>query len=67
MEERRISVGQVEATINYPDTVKVQPNGNLCAERRTSAGNTLRIIYVEKISPAHGRHILVVTVIRIGG
>lgn len=47
MRERRISRAQVVRTINQPDSVIVS-RGAYVAERQTSAGNTLRVVYREQ-------------------
>ena len=46
MRERRISEQQVVRTINQPDVVKVGANNRLIAERTTSQGNRLRVVYI---------------------
>ena len=42
------------------------PPGRIIAERVTAAGNTLRVVYVERSTPA-GTEALVLTVIRRRG
>jgi len=68
MRQRRISVAQVERTIeaptrSYPST---NPPGRVIAERMTGAGNTPRVVYVEQAT-CGGTVAYVITAIRIGG
>ncbi|MEA2524024.1 MAG: hypothetical protein QOF73_1251, partial [Thermomicrobiales bacterium] len=65
MDERSISKGQVERTIAQPDRLTYE-GSKLVAERRTSAGNTIRVVYVERLTD-DGTAAHVVTVIRISG
>jgi predicted fused transcriptional regulator/phosphomethylpyrimidine kinase len=63
MRERRISQKQVEKVLAEPH--KAYSSGDrMVAERRTSAGNTLRVVYLEgPYGTEQGA--LVITVIRI--
>ena len=64
---RLISERQVERTIDAPNrrSPSTNPTGRLIAERETEAGNTLRVVYVDRSTPT-GDAAHVVTVIRIG-
>lgn len=63
MQQRRVSARQIARTLNNPDRV-FPSRGALVAERRTDAGNTLRVIYVEREG---GSTAYVSTVYRMGG
>lgn len=63
MRERSISKKQVERAIEQPDRLAYE-GGKLVAERDTSAGNTIRVVYVERLT-SDGETAHVVTVIRI--
>jgi hypothetical protein len=64
MKERNVSSAQVERTVRHPDHVEQQATGRLCAERRTSDGGRVRVIYEFRDDSALGEHIIVVTAIR---
>jgi hypothetical protein len=49
MEERFISRQQVEQALFQPDTVRLE-KGVLIAERKTTAGNTIRVVYKEVLT-----------------
>jgi len=63
---RHISEAQVERTVRFPDRIyaSTNPPGRLIAERHTAAGNTVRVIYVERDG---GTTAHVLTVYRMGG
>ncbi len=65
---RLVSEAQVERTIANPTRTmpSTNPPGRIVAERVTAAGNTLRVVYVERPTPA-GTEALVLTVVRRGG
>jgi hypothetical protein len=65
MEERNISRQQVEQTLFHPDTVRLD-KGVLIAERETTAGNTIRVVYREVLTN-QGQAAHVITTIRIAG
>ena len=65
MGERRVSEEQVERAIGnptrrYPST---DPPGRIIVEYDTTAGNTLRVVYVE-IPTVNGSEAFVLTVVR---
>jgi prolyl oligopeptidase PreP (S9A serine peptidase family) len=64
MVKRRISARQVLTTLNRPDRVVPTHSDRLIAERRTEAGNTIRVVYVEQHG---GTTAYVITVYRVGG
>ena len=68
MQLRLVSEAQVERTIAQPTRTlpSTNPPGRIIAERVTGAGNTLRVVYVERPTPA-GTEAFVLTVIRRGG
>lgn len=61
MIERRISENQVRNTLNNPDRTYPGRGGRTIAERETEAGNTLRVIYIDRPEGP-----LIVSVLRIG-
>jgi hypothetical protein len=63
MEERNISRQQVEQTLFQPDTVRLE-KGVLIAERKTTAGNTIRVVDKEELTD-QGQAAHVITTIRI--
>ena len=63
MRERRIGRNQVERTVRQPDSVIQQGNDRIRVERRTSEGNLIVVIYVDRIGGS-GREAYVVTVFR---
>jgi hypothetical protein len=65
MRERRISEQQVARTINQPDVVKVGAKNRLIAERATSQGNTIRVVYIETQDGPLLVSAVVVTAVRI--
>jgi hypothetical protein len=65
MIERLITRGQVESTLLRPDRLSVD-DGKLVAERRTSMGNVIRVVYVERLTD-QGNSAHVITAIRIAG
>jgi hypothetical protein len=65
MELRSIARNQVERTLHEPDRLTLQKD-KLVAERSTSHGNTIRVVYVERLT-GNGTEAHVVTVIRIAG
>ena len=65
MTERSISKRQVELTLFRPDSVRLS-KGRLIAERRTTAGNTIRVVYREQLTN-QGQTAHVITVIRLAG
>jgi len=68
MGTRLISRRQIEQVIASPTRTfpSTNPPGGIVAERLTTAGNTLRVVYVEREGP-DGLEAFVLTVIRIGG
>jgi hypothetical protein len=67
MRERRISEQQVVRAVNKPDVVKQGQNNRLIAERTTTQGNILRVVYIEVPEGLQLVSALVVTVVRIAG
>jgi hypothetical protein len=65
MRERRVSEQQVERVIANPTRrfPSTDPPGRVVAEYDTTAGNTLRVVYVE-VATAGGTEALVLTVLR---
>lgn len=65
---RLVSEAQIERTIANPTRTmpSTNPPGRTVAERVTAAGNTLRVVYVERSTP-DGTEAFVLTVIRRGG
>jgi hypothetical protein len=51
-------------TVRHPDRIKQQDASKTIAERVTARGNTIRVIYEERIGPG-GRTAHVITVLRI--
>jgi hypothetical protein len=68
MGTRLVSRRQIEQTIAMPTRTSPSSNppGRIVAERVTAAGNTLRVVYVERAVP-DGIEAFVLTVVRIGG
>lgn len=64
MRLRRVAERQVIAALNAPDRIVPGHSGRLVAERETAAGNTLRVVYVERDG---GAVAFVLTVYRLGG
>jgi hypothetical protein len=64
MRERRISQAQVTRAINQPDTLSVS-RGLFVAERRTSSGNTLRVVFHEQAGAQQVINAVVITAIRM--
>jgi hypothetical protein len=63
MRQRRIHRSQAELTLREPDTVRYE-RGQLVAERATSSGNVIRVVYVEQLTDG-GITALIVTVVRM--
>lgn len=63
MRLRSIAEHQVLATLNRPDRLFPSHSGRLVAERDTTAGNTLRVVFVEQVGDTTA---FVLTVIRRG-
>ena len=68
MQLRLISEAQVERAIADPTRTapSTNPPGRIVAERVTAGGNTLRVVFVERSTPA-GVEAFVLTAIRRGG
>ena len=60
--KRQIGSNQILNTLNDPDRTRFE-RGCLIAERDTTAGNFIRVVYVEKLT-ANGTVARVITVIR---
>jgi hypothetical protein len=65
MKQRRISERQVIRTLEEPD-MTYPSKGKLVAERRTTQGNTLRVVYIESPEGPQVVSAVVITAIRIG-
>lgn len=65
MRERRVSEQQVERAIANPtqSAPSTDPPGRIVAEYDTTAGNTLRVVYVE-VATAGGTEAFVLPVLR---
>jgi hypothetical protein len=63
MKSRQIAKNQVERTIERPDNLVLQPRNRFKATRKTSAGNTIAVYYIER-TDSEGDYVFVITVFR---
>ena len=66
MLDRKVTHNQVVLAIAYPDNEYVSKERKV-AERLTSHGNTIRVVYTEILAEPSGTEAHVITVVRMSG